>query len=279
MDSVALPTAIAHECTSQELLFIAASRFIQNADVVVVGSGSALVVAMLAQRLHAPDVSLTVDSGAMDPVLKRLPQSVSEARVACRSLHRGSMRDVLGTLLHRCRTVALLGAAEVDRFGNVNSSYVRRPDGRVARLVGCGGATSMLACAAKVIIPMRHESRRFPERCHYLSSPGYLGGGSARRTTGLHETRPELTVVTDLCVMSAERDSGRLVVSALMPGRTLQQVQDQTGFRPPAARSLSEVRPPSLHELQILREEVDPDGIYLKGEKPKAKDGGLDAVR
>jgi glutaconate CoA-transferase, subunit B len=250
---------------SEELLFIAASRLIENRDVVVVGSGVALLVAMLAQRVHAPEVSLVVDSGAVDPVLKTLPQSVSEARVAHRSLQRGSMREVLGPLLHRCRIVALLGAAEVDRFGNVNSSYVRKPDGRIARLVGSGGATA-------IIIPMRHEARRFPKRCQYVSSPGYLGGGSMRSISGLHEPRPELVVVTDLCVMRVADESGELAVTALMPGRTLREVEEQTGFRPRISPILSEVRPPSKEELRILRSDVDPGRIYLKGEKPSNGD-------
>jgi glutaconate CoA-transferase, subunit B len=264
----------------EELLFIAASRLIENSDVVVVGSGIAFVVAMLAQRLHAPEVGLVVDSGAVDPVLKTIPQSVSEARVAHRSLQRGSMREVLGSLLHRCRVVALLGAAEVDRFGNLNSSYVRKPDGRTTRLVGSGGATAMLACAGKIIIPMRHEARRFPERCQYVSSPGYLGGGSMRRTRGLHEPNPELIVVTDLCVMRAAGESGELVVAALMPGRTLREVEEHTGFHPRTSPTLCEVRPPSAEELRVLRREVDPCRRFLRGlVGGEAKHGGLNEVR
>jgi glutaconate CoA-transferase subunit B len=258
------PTEPGAEFTPEELLFIQASRFISDTDVVLVGSGLAFVVAMLAQRTHAPGVSLLVDSGAIDPIFENVPQSVSEAKASFRSLRQASMREILGPLLHRGRVVALLGAAEVDRFGNINSSYIRNGRGAVSRLVGSGGAAAMLACAARTVVPLRHQMRRFPERCSYVSSPGYLPDYSGRRAVGLHERQPELTVVTDLCVMTTAAEGGELVVTALMPGQTFENVVANTGFRPRAPPDISRVQPPSEHELRVLRDEVDPHRVYLK---------------
>lgn len=241
-------------------MFVVASRLLRSDDTVVVGSGRAFVVAMLAQRLHAPSISLLIDSGSIGPYFASIPRSVSDARMAHRAVRHGSTLEVLGPLLSRPGVVALLGAAQVDRFGRVNASYVRTADGRRRRLVGSGGAAAMMARAHRTIVVTRHERARLPERCDYVSSvSGFRPGEGSRR--------PDLTVVTDLCVFQPF-ETGDLGVVALMPSVRLDRIESNTGFSPRVAERLEQLAPPTALELRVLRTIVDPEGIYLKAGTP-----------
>jgi glutaconate CoA-transferase subunit B len=140
-------------------------------------------------------------------------------------------------------------------IGDYNIPKVRFP--------GSGGANDLASHAKKVLIITRHEKRRFPERCDFITSPGYIDGPDGRKIAGLSSPYPDIFVITDLAVMAIDKSDGRLRVESLMPEVSLEQVRENTGFELPDG-DISPVESPTEDEVRLLREEVDPGGEYLK---------------
>jgi glutaconate CoA-transferase subunit B len=160
--------------------------------------------------------------------------------------------------------VAFLGGAQIDQFANVNSTVIgdyRKPK---VRLPGSGGANDLASHARKILIISRHEKRRFPERCDYITSPGYIDGPEGRKKAGLPVPYPDIFVITDLTVMSVDKTRGRLQLDKLMPGVSSEQVTENTAFKPLVAPEVATVQAPTERELDLLRNEVDPEGAYVK---------------
>ncbi|MEU7896417.1 CoA-transferase [Nonomuraea sp. NPDC049152] len=239
----------------RELLVVEGARQIRDGDLVIVGTGLPLLAATLAQKTHAPGAKLVIESGVMFPKVVPTPVSVVDPRLMHGASRHGSLFEALGGLVQRglVRT-GFLGGAEVDQYANINSTTVAGK-----RLPGSGGANDIASHCSQVVILTDHERRRFPARCGYVTSPGFLGGPGERAKAGLGPLR--VKVVTDLCVMEAE-DSA-LTVTALMPGATAGAVLENTGFTPAFADSLDTVLPPDPEELRLLREEIDPACVYF----------------
>ena len=194
------------------------------------------------------------------------PVSVSDPRVMYRAVRLGSLLDALGGVLQRgLADVAFLGGAQIDQFANINSTAIGEYSCPKVRLPGSGGANDLASHARRILIITRHEKRRFPEHCDYITSPGYIDGPEGRRKAGLPVAYPDIFVITDLAVMSIDKSVGRLRVDKLMPGVTLDHVRESTNFRLLLAPKLVGAEPPSERELHILRQEADPKGIYIGG--------------
>ena len=159
--------------------------------------------------------------------------------------------------------MAFLGGAQIDQFANVNSTVIGNYRNPKVRLPGSGGANDLASHTRKILIISRHEKRRFPEHCDYITSPGYIDGPHGRKNAGLPVPYPDIVVFTDLAVMAIDKSQGRLRVDKLMPGVSLDQVRENTGFEPIVAGPVPAVESPSDSELRLLREEVDPTGVYL----------------
>ena len=252
-------------CGRDELMVIEASRSIHDFDVVFSGTGLPMVSTMLAQKTHAPHLCYVVETGPIAPVVLPTPLSVSDPRAQHKAVRLGSLRDVLGCIMQRgLADVGFLGGAQIDRYGNINSTVVGDYRTPKIRFPGSGGANDIASHSRKLLIITRHEKRRFPERCDYITSPGYLDGPEARARAGLTSKRPVIRVVTDLAVMETNPETGRLRIRKLMPGVSVDAVMAETGFEPEAADQIDTVRIPSDEELRVLREEVDPYGHYIK---------------
>lgn len=250
-----------------ELMVVEASRQISDGDTVLVGTGLPLVASFLAQRSHAPNMCFVVETGPVAPLLVSTPISVCDPRVMHRAVRLGSLLDALGGILQRgLADIAFLGGAQIDQFANVNSTVIgdyRKPK---VRFPGSGGANDMASHARKILVISRHERRRFPARCDYITSPGYLDGPDGRRRAGLTGSpTPAYAIVTDLCVMEMDKAKGRLKVVKLMPGVSIENVLANTLFEPLVAERLETVEPPTPEHLRLLREEVDPARAYFKG--------------
>lgn len=245
----------------REILVAEGARQIRDGDLVIVGTGLPLLAATLAQRTHAPDAKLVIESGVIFPKVVPTPVSVVDPRLMHGASRHGSLFEALGGLVQRglVRT-GFLGGAQVDEFANINSTWV---SGK--RLPGSGGANDIASHCAQVVILTNHEKRRFPARCDYVTSPGFLGGPGERAKVGLGPLH--VKVVTDLCVMEAS-DSA-LVVTALMPGATAEAVLENTGFVPKFRDVLDIVVPPDPEELRLLREEIDPACVYFPERKAR----------
>jgi glutaconate CoA-transferase subunit B len=252
--------------TRQELMVIESARHIRDGNVVFVGTGLPLLATTLALHTHAPNLVCVIESGVIAPQVLPTPISVSDPRVMHRAIKLGSLRDVLGCLLQRgLIDLGFIGGAQIDRFGNINSTQIGVRGAMRRRLPGSGGGNDMASHCRRLLIITRHERRRFPERCDYITSPGFLDGPGARRRAGLN---PEfgVTVVTDLAVMENDPATCALRVAKVMPGITADAVMAETGFHLDGAADAQEVAPPTQEDLRVLRQEVDPAGVYLKAE-------------
>ena len=249
-----------------ELMVVEASRYINDGDTVMVGTGMPMVASLFAQKNHAPQMCYIVETGPVAPEVIPTPISVSDPRVMYRAVRLGSLLDALGGVLQRgLADVAFLGGAQIDQFANVNSTVIGDYERPKVRFPGSGGANDLASHAPRILIITRHEKRRFPERCDYITSPGYIDGPDGRKNAGLSVPYPDIFVITDLTVMAIDKSVGRLRVEKLMPGITLDEVRVKTGFVPGEAAEIVAVDPPTEEELRLLREEVDPEGMYLKG--------------
>ncbi len=255
--------------TNQELMVIEAARHIRDGNVVLVGTGLPMVATTFAQKTHAPDLICVVESGPIAPEVIPTPISVSDPRIMHRAVRLGSKRDVLGCILQRGLVdVGFLGGAQIDQFGNINTTVIgdyRKP---TRRLPGSGGANDVASHSKRLLIITKHEKRRFPAHCDYITSPGYLFGPEGRQKAGLKVTAPPITIVTDLTAMEITHETRTMQIIKLMPGIQLDKVLDNLQFAPAVSPHLTEVELPTAEQVRILREEVDPMRVYLKADGP-----------
>jgi acyl CoA:acetate/3-ketoacid CoA transferase beta subunit len=250
--------------TLAELMIVEGARCLHDGQVVFVGTGLPVAATMLAERTHAPGLILIAETGTIAPQVLPGVMAVSDPRICYRAVRIGSLLDVLGCILQRglC-DVGFLGGAQIDRYGNLNSTSIGDPCRPTARLVGSGGASDIAACAKKTLIITRHERRRFVERCDYLTSPGFLDGPGARERAGLLGGGPE-RIITDLGVLGFHPETKQMMVEKLHPGVTFEALQEQTGFPLLRAGGVAETEPPDAATLAVLRHEVDPHGTYAR---------------
>jgi glutaconate CoA-transferase, subunit B len=250
--------------TLNELMIIEAARHIRDGETVFVGTGMPMVAALYAQKTHAPNMCFVVETGPISPEVLPVPTSVSDPRAMHRAAKLGTLREVLGCLLQRGLVdVGFLGGAEIDHYGNLNSTVIGDYERPKVRFPGSGGANDIASHAKRILVIAPHEKRRFPERCSYVTSPGYLDGPEGRRKAGLKSLYPDLNVVTDLAVLAVDKADGRLKVVKLMPGVSLEKVRENTEFQVEAGSEITPVAVPTEQELQILRRDVDPNREYL----------------
>jgi len=248
-----------------ELMVIEASRYIEDGDIVMVGTGLPMVAGLFAQKNHAPNLCYVVETGPVAPQVVPTPISVCDPRVMYRAVRLGSLLDALGGVLQRgLADVAFLGGAQIDQFANVNSTAIGDYINPKVRLPGSGGANDLASHAHKILIISRHEKRRFPEHCDYITSPGYLNGPQGRKKAGLPVPYPDIIVITDMAVMSIDKTTGRLRLDKLMPGVSVEQVLGNTAFTLPVRPEMTAVDTPTRRELDLLRNQVDPEGAYVK---------------
>ena len=255
--------------TREELMAIEASRFIKSTDTVILGTGLPMVAAIFAQKTHARGVNFVVESGSIDPILPSVPFTVADPIIGHMAVKTGSLREVLGCLVQRGLVdIGFLGGAEIDQFGNINSTCIGDPQSPEVRFPGSGGANCIASCVPKILIITQHEKRRFPAKVQFITSPGYIDGPDGRKKAGLKVDKPEIIVVTDRCVMEIDRSVGKLKITKFMPGEKLGQVYNNMGFKPSVIKDVGEVELPTGEEVRVLREEVDPERVYLK-DSPK----------
>lgn len=249
----------------EELMVIESARYIEDYEYVFAGTGMPLVATMFAQKTVAPNMCYIVETGPIAPLVLPTPLSVSDSRAQHKAVRLGSLREVLGCLLQRGKVdVGFLGGAQIDKYGNINSTVIGDYNKPKVRFPGSGGANDIASHAKKIIIITKHEKRRFPEKVDFITSPGYLDGPDARAKIGLSSKKPIIRMITDLAVMEINLDTGRFELTKLQPGATLETVREATGFELELSHKIDAVDPPSKTELRILREEVDPFGLYFK---------------
>ena len=251
------------EYTTSELMVSRAAKELKSGDVVFVGIGVPSLAVNLAYRMHAPGLCMIYESGAVGCVPKRLPISIGDPCLVTGSLGVVPMLDVFNLYLQNgLIDVGFLGGAQVDRFGNINSTVIGDYAKPKVRLPGSGGACEVASLAKKVVITIANSKRTLPEKVDFITSPGYLGGGREREALGL-QGGPEL-VITDMGVYRFDPESREMVLVSMHPGVTLETIRNNIGWEIKVADKLAETPPPTPEEIRIIREELDPQGIFLR---------------
>jgi glutaconate CoA-transferase, subunit B len=250
--------------SAAELMTVNSARLLRDGDVVFVGVGLPNLACNLARRTHAPNLLMIYEAGVIGARPARLPLSIGDPTLVSGAASVCSMYDIFTLYLQRGNVdVGFLGGAQIDRFGNINATVIGDYQHPKVRLPGSGGSMEMAAWANRCYVMTPHQKRRFPEKVDFRTSAGFLNGKAQRAASGVRGGGPQ-AVVTDLGILEPD-ENGELTLAALHPGVTAEQVQANTGWNLKVAPSLRQTEPPTAEEIRILRHEVDPQGIYLKG--------------
>jgi len=249
--------------TMPELMVVVASREIRDGDVVFVGMRLPLLAFQLAKETHAPNAVGLFESGvlratpALAPLFTMCDLPNLYQAVACTE-----MQDVMAFLQAGHVTLGFIGGAQIDRYGNLNTSYIGDMAHPTTRLPGSGGASDIAAHAGRLLIVMAHQRRRFVEKVDYITSPGFGEGGDWRERVGLRGGGPS-AVITTLGVLRFRRDSKEMYLASYHPGVTVEEIKANTGWELLVADDVYETPPPTAGELSILRQH-DPEGFWTK---------------
>src|SRR5919201_1948488 len=250
--------------TAIEMMICCAARELEDGRTVAVGTGGPCAAAMLAQRTTAPNLVIFFEAGGVAPQLPTMPISVGDSRTFYRGLMATSMADVMETCQRGMMDYTFLGGAQIDAYGNLNSTMIGSDYARPrVRLPGSGGANDLASLCWRILVVTNHDRRRFVDKLDFLTTPGYLTGPGTREAAGLPAGTGPYRVITDLAVLGYHEQSKRMQILSLHPGVTPERVRAATGFELGAHEPLSVTAPPSAPELEILREEVDPHRYLL----------------
>jgi glutaconate CoA-transferase subunit B len=250
--------------SSSELMIINAARYLRDSDVVLVGVGQPNLACNLARRTHAPNLVMIYEAGVIGAQPARLPLSIGDPTLVSGATSVCSMYDLFAFYLQRgFVNVGFMGGAQIDRFGNINATVIGDYAHPKVRLPGSGGSKEIAAWASRCILLTPHQKRRFPQKVDFQTSAGFLGGRAERDAVHLPGSGPQ-AVVSDLGILEPD-EAGELILAALHPGATIEQAKANTGWELKTADTVRITPPPTAEELRILREELDPSGIHLKG--------------
>jgi glutaconate CoA-transferase, subunit B len=251
----------AQRYTASELLAILSARQLKDGQVVFAGIGVPLLAATLAQRTHCPALTILFEGGVIGAFVEpgKLPPSTNDQRCTKRANMVLGSADVLLLLQRGYVDVGFMGGAQIDQFGNLNSSFIGDPAHPKTRLPGTGGGND-ISSLTNMIVAMKHEKRRFVENVDFITSPGFVRGGTSRHDAGL-PSGGMLRVITELAVFGFDDRTRRIKVLELNPGVTRDEVQDNTGFKLDFDEKLHVTSPPTDHELEVLRL-LDPDRLF-----------------
>lgn len=245
-----------------ELMIIAASRALQGNRTVFVGVGLPNIACNLARRTHSPEMELVYESGVFGAQPARLPLSIGDPTLVSGATSVVSMADLFMLYLQRgLIDVALLGGAQIDRFGNLNTTVIGDYHKPKTRLPGSGGACEIAINARRIFMIMRLSKRAFVPRLDFMTSPGHLDGGDARARLGMPGLGPD-KVITDKALFTFDNPEREMMLVELAPGETIESVQAVIGWPVRVADPIRPMIPPTAAELAVVREQLDPQGLY-----------------
>jgi glutaconate CoA-transferase subunit B len=244
------------------MLAVLSARQLRDGQVVFAGVGIPLLAATLAQRLHCPGLTILFEGGVIGAFVEpgKLPPSTNDQRCTKRANMVLGSADVLLLLQRGYVDVGFMGGAQIDQFGNLNSSVIGDPAKPTVRLPGTGGGND-ISSLTNMIVAMKHEKRRFVSHVDFITSPGFIRGGTSRAASGL-PAGGMFRVVTELAIFSFDDAERRMKILALNPGVTREQVQDNTGFDLVFDDTVAVTEPLEDAELSTLRM-LDPDRLFI----------------
>jgi glutaconate CoA-transferase, subunit B len=247
---------------ASELLICLAARLMEDDTTAFIGTGIPMLASALAQRMQAPGLILVFEFGGMGAILDKLPMNVADSRTFHRALAASGICDIMEAAQRGFVEYGFLGGAQIDRFGNLNSTVIGAQEKPKVRLPGSGGANDVSSCCWRTVAIMRHDKARFVPKVDFVTTPGYLTGPGARERAGLPRGAGPHRVVTNLGLLGYQADTCEMELLAVNPGVTVSQIIDNTGFELHISPNLTENRPPSDEELSILRD-IDKDRLYI----------------
>ena len=248
--------------SDSEMMVAVAARVLKGARTVFVGVGLPNIACNLARYTVAPDLELIYESGVYGARPERLPLSIGDPTLVSGAVSVVSMADLFGLYLQRGLVeIALLGGAQIDRHGNLNTTVIGDYKKPKTRLPGSGGACEIAINAQRTFMIMRLKRRAFVDKLDFLTSPGHLTGGDSRARLGLPGGGPEL-VITDKAILNFDNPEREMQLSELYPGIAAKDVQAEVGWPLRLAATIGETAAPTTEELHLIRDEVDPQGMY-----------------
>ncbi len=252
------------EYTPKEMMVIAAARKIKNHDVVFCGTGISILAAMAAKHINAPKSIIFFETGAVDSALEELPLAVSDPRVMHDASSYCSLAETFGFMQNRNtgkNIIGIIGAAQIDKYGNLNSTCIGDYKKPGTRFPGSGGACDVASFVGRTIIFMKLEKRKFVEKVDYITSPGWLSSPDGRQKAGLFADGPTC-VVTDKGIMGFDKKTKEMYLTYFYPGVVPLDIKNDVGFNIDIERA-EKIQPPLEEELKVLREKSDPERLIL----------------
>ncbi len=247
------------EYNTMELMICTAARELEDGASVGVGTGAPCAAAMLSQKTVAPNLLILFEAGGAGPLIPEMPISVGDSRTTWKALMASSMPEIMETACRGMLDYTFLGGAQIDMYGNLNSTMIgaeyQKPK---VRFPGSGGANDFASFCWRMMVMTPQDPKRFTEKCSYITTPGWLTGGDSRAKSGLPLGAGPYKIITNMAVMDFEPESKRMRIIAVNPGYAEKDVQDNCGFELLKAKKIIENKPPTKHELDILREQIDP---------------------
>lgn len=252
------------EWTTKQMMAVAVAREIKDGQTCIVGTGLPLIGTALAKNTTAPNAVLIFETGMIDGSPQEVPTSVSDLRIPYHSSAVWPQYRYFGFQTNSLKKnkvdIGFLGGAQIDPYGNLNSTAIGDYYRAKARFTGSGGANG-IATYCDTIIMMQHQKRRFCEKVDYVTSPGWIDGPEGRAKLGLPNKGPQV-VITELGIMRFDAKTKRMYLAEYFPGITKEQIQENTGFELDMSQAI-EAEPPSAEILHILTTKIDPQRLMV----------------
>jgi glutaconate CoA-transferase, subunit B len=258
-----IPTSTSKYNIREYLAYIGAS-LLEDKKSVFVGTGIPIIAAMLAQKTHAPNLLIVFEAGGIGPLLPELPVSVGESRTYHKGILATSMHDVMSLSQQGYIDYGFLGAAQIDIFGNINTTVIGDHDKPKTRLPGSGGANDVGSFSQKLIINIAKQSKStFVNKVDFLTTAGYLGGKGEREKAGLPKNTGPYRVITQLGIYGFNSDNGKMELISIHPEESPENIRNNSSFNIAISTSLDTSPMPPPEYLELLRKVIDPEGIIL----------------
>lgn len=244
---------------SMELMIAIAARNLEDGAVVVVGTGVPCAAAMLAQMTQSPNLTILFEAGGIAPQLPTMPISVGDSRTTHKGLKATSMAEIMELCQAGIVDYCFLGGAQIDKYGNLNSTIIgddyNKPK---TRFPGSGGANDLASLTWRTMVVTPQNKQRFANKVDFITTPGYIEGGTSREDAGLPKGTGPYKVITDIGVYGYHSETKEMMLLSLHPGKTIQDIKDNAEFEVLIPDSYETTMEPTEEELRILREKVDP---------------------
>lgn len=249
---------------NMELMITIAARNLEDGAVVLVGTGVPVATAMLAQKTHAPNLTILFEAGGVAPLLPTMPISVGDSRTTFKSLKATTMAEIMEFCQAGMVDYCFLGGAQIDKYGNLNSTIIGdnyyKPK---TRFPGSGGANDLASLCWRTMVVTPQNEKRFVEKPYFITTPGYLQGGTSREDAGLPENTGPYRVVTDIGVYGYHPETKEMMLISLHPGKKTKDVTTNSSFEILIPEDFEMTTEPEEEELRVLREEVDPSKVII----------------